>query len=85
MLYITRYSVLISAEGRWRIVLDEINGQEWLHRSLDDRTLKPSFLVYRPFTRLYHIIWSYRSYNICHANLAFLCVDLLYGKLRIYS
>ncbi len=49
----TRHRVLIGAEGRWRIVLDQSNGREWLNRSLDDRALKPSFLVCRPLTRLY--------------------------------
>ncbi len=59
----TRHRVLICADGRWRIVLDQSNGQEWLNRSLADRALKPSFLVCWSFTRLYDL------------NLAFLCVD----------
>ncbi len=41
----TRHRVLISADGRWRIFLDQSNGQAWLNWSLDDRALKPSFLV----------------------------------------
>ncbi len=51
----TRHRVLISAEGRWRIVLEQSNGQEWLNQSLDGRALKPSFLVCRPFTILYDV------------------------------
>ncbi len=49
----TGHTLLISAEGCWCIVWDHSNGQEWLNRSLDGRALIPSFLVCRPFTRLF--------------------------------
>ncbi len=39
--------VLLSSEGRWRIVLDQSNGQEWLKPEPGSVTLKPSFLVCR--------------------------------------
>ncbi len=56
-----------------RIVLDQCNGQEWLNWSLDGRALKLSFLVCRPFTRLYdvHIDLPYCYYYRLVVILAF--------------
>ncbi len=66
-----RHRVLISAEGRWCIVLDQSNyGQG---RSLEGRALKPSCLVHLP-------VWQ-PDYTMCRSKpIAFLtmCViDLL--------
>ncbi len=80
----TRHSVLISAEGRWRIVLDQSNGQDLGVAEPEPgygRALKPSFLVCRPFTRLYAC--TYVHIKLCaHLNLAFLCVDHYFIHVR---